>query len=96
MASVVFYFQVHQPFRLRRYSIFDSDSNYFDDRRNEHICHKVANKCYLPTNRIIAELIDRHAGEFRVSYSLTAIIIEQLRRWAPEALESFCDLAKTG
>ncbi len=96
MASVVFYFQVHQPFRLRRYSIFNSDSDYFDDGRNEHICQKVANKCYLPTNRLIAELIDRYQGKFRVSYSLTAVIIEQLRRWAPEILESFHALAETG
>ena len=53
MASVVFYFQVHQPFRLRRYSIFDSDTNYFDDARNEEICRKVADKCYLPANAVI-------------------------------------------
>ena len=42
MASVVFYFQVHQPYRLRRYTIFDSAANYFDDHSNETICRKVA------------------------------------------------------
>jgi alpha-amylase len=96
MASVVFYFQVHQPFRLRRYTIFDSDTDYFDDRRNEAVCRKVAGKCYLPANRTIKELIDRHEGLFRVSYSLTGTIIEQLQRWAPEVLESFHQLAGTG
>jgi alpha-amylase len=96
MASVVFYFQVHQPFRLRRYTIFNSDANYFDDRRNEAICRKVAGKCYLPTNRTIKELIDRHEGLFRVSYSLTGTIIQQLQQWAPEVLQSFIDLARTG
>jgi len=96
MASVVFYFQVHQPFRLRRYGIFDTGSNYFDDRGNEEVCRKVATKCYLPTNRLIAELIDRWEGRFRVSYSLTGIIIEQLQRWAPEVMESFVNLSKTG
>ncbi|MBL7134620.1 MAG: polysaccharide deacetylase family protein [Phycisphaerae bacterium] len=96
MASVVFYFQVHQPNRLRRYSIFDSGTNYFDDRANEDICHKVADKCYRPTNACIRELIDRHEGRFRVSYSLTGTIIEQFRRWRPEVLESFQDLARTG
>jgi len=96
MASVVFYFQVHQPFRLRRYSVFDSDTSYFDDRRNEEICRKVAGKCYLPTTRTIANLIDRHEGRFRVSYSLTGTVLEQFQRWAPEVLEIFRDLAKTG
>jgi alpha-amylase len=96
MASVVFYFQVHQPFRLRRYTIFDSDTNYFDDRRNEAVCRKVAGKCYLPANQVIRELLDRHEGLFRVSYSLTGTVIQQFQRWAPEVLESFIALAKTG
>ena len=96
MASIVFYFQVHQPFRLRRYSIFDSDRDYFDGRHNREICRKVSEKCYLPANRAIAELIDRHNGHFRVSYSLTGTVIEQWQRWAPEVLDSFVALAKTG
>ncbi len=96
MASVVFYFQIHQPFRLRRYTIFDSDTNYFDDRENERICRKVASKCYLPANQVFKELIDRHEGRFRISYSLTGTIIEQFQRWAPEAMQSFLDLARTG
>jgi len=96
MASVVFYFQVHQPNRLRRYSIFDSGTNYFDDQANEEICNKVVDKCYLPANACIRELIDRHEGRFRVSYSLTGTVIEQFQRWRPEVLESFQDLARTG
>jgi alpha-amylase len=96
MASVVFYFQVHQPFRLRRYSIFDSDTSYFDDHRNEEILRKVAGKCYLPANRVMLDLIARHEGRFRISYSLTGTVIEQFRRWAPEVLESFRQLAETG
>jgi alpha-amylase len=96
MASVVFYFQLHQPFRLRRYSIFDSDASYFDDVHNKAICQKVAEKCYRPANRLIADLIRRHEGRFRVSYSLTGTIIEQWKRWAPDVLDSFLALAKTG
>ncbi len=96
MASVVFYFQVHQPFRLRRYSIFDSSDSYFDDSNNEQILQKVANKCYLPANRLMLDLIRRHEGRFRISYSVTGTIIEQFRLWAPEVLETFCQLAETG
>ncbi|OPX21706.1 MAG: alpha-amylase [Planctomycetales bacterium 4484_123] len=96
MASVVFYFQVHQPFRLRRYSIFDSGTNYFDDQANADICRKVAEKCYLPANATIAELIGAHDGRFKVSYSITGMAIEQFRLYAPEVLESFQALAATG
>jgi len=96
MASVVFYFQVHQPFRLRKYTIFDSDTNYFDSRRNEEVCRKVVDKCYLPTTRLIERLVQEHQGRFRASYSLTGTAIEQFQRWAPEVLEVFHRLAKTG
>jgi alpha-amylase len=96
MASVVFYFQVHQPFRLRRYSIFDSDSNYFDETANRSICRKVVEKCYLPATSLILDMVRRHEGRLRVSYSLTGTAIEQFRLWAPEVLELFVELAKTG
>jgi len=96
MASVVFYFQVHQPFRLRRYTIFDSDRNYFDDWHNEQTCRKIAEKCYIPANKLLLDLIERHAGEFRVTFSLTGTILEQLAAWAPEALDGFRRLADTG
>jgi alpha-amylase len=96
MASVVFYFQVHQPYRLRRYTIFDSGTNYFDDRANAEICRKVAEKCYLPTNRLILDLIRKHGGDFRVSYAVTGVALMQFRQWAPEVLQSFIDLANTG
>ncbi len=56
MVTVCFYFQVHQPFRLRNYTVFDEDSNYFDDGKNAMICRKVADKCYLPTNTVMLDL----------------------------------------
>jgi alpha-amylase len=96
MASVVFYFQVHQPYRLRRYSVFDSGPQYFDDASNEQILRKVAGKCYLPTNKLMLDLIRQHEGRFRISYSITGTIIEQCRQWMPDVLQSFVDLAETG
>jgi len=96
MASVVFYFQVHQPFRLRRYTIFDTGAGYFDDARNREICHKVSEKCYLPANAAILDQIEKFDGEFRVSYSLTGTVIEQFQKWRPDVLESFQALAETG
>jgi len=96
MASICFYFQVHQPFRLRRYSIFDSENNYFDDYKNRQICRKVAHKCYLPANRLMLDLIDRFQGRFKISYSITGVLLEQLEAYAPEVISTFHALAKTG
>ncbi len=96
MATVCFYFQVHQPFRLRDYSVFEKRSDYFDDKKNREICRKVANKCYLPTNRTILNMIERYKGEFKVSYSITGTLLEQLDRYCPEVISTFHALANTG
>ena len=96
MASVCFYFQVHQPYRLRRYSIFDDRPDYFDDEVNATILRKVAHKCYLPTNALLYDLIRRHGGRFKIAFSLSGIILEQFARFMPAVLESFQRLADTG
>jgi alpha-amylase len=98
MPSVVFYFQVHQPFRIKRYSYFENsrERNYFDHEKNSQILNKVADKCYLPTNHLLLELIKKHEGRFRVAYSITGVAIEQMKLYRPEALDSFKKLADTG
>ncbi len=96
MASVCFYFQVHQPFRLRHYTIFDDGTDYFDEIKNAQVCRKVAGKCYLPTNRLLLDLIRQHGGQFKVAFSLTGVILEQFQQYAPEVLTSFQELAATG
>jgi alpha-amylase len=96
MASVCFYFQVHQPYRLRNYTIFETNSDYFDEFKNSQICRKVADKCYLPANRLMLELIKKYNGRFRISYSITGTMLEQFEKYAPEVLTSFKDLAATG
>ena len=96
MASVCFYFQVHQPYRLRRYSVFDSDPFYFDNQANEAILRKVADKCYRPATAAILDLVRRHEGRFRVSYSITDTALQQMEAWAPDVIELFQRLAETG
>src|SRR3954468_14311408 len=96
MASVCFYFQVHQPFRLRRYSVFDTDRHYFDDYKNAEIMRKVAGKCYLPANKMMLETIRQHEGRFRVAYSVTGSALEQFEKHAPEVIETFQKLSETG
>ena len=96
MPSVCFYFQLHQPSRLRHYTVFDSDELYFDDSKNAAICKKVANKCYLPANRLMLEVINKYDGRFKIAYSITGILLEQLQLYAPEVISTFDALARTG
>ena len=96
--AICFYFQVHQPFRLKRYRFFDlgHDHYYYDDFTNESIMRKVAGKCYLPANKIIMDLIQKYKEKFRIAFSLSGIVINQFRLYAPEVLESFRQIAQTG
>jgi len=98
MVAICFYFQVHQPFRLKKYRIFDigHDENYFDDEKNRQIMFKVAEKCYLPMNRILLDLAREHRGKFKFSFSISGVAIEQMEKYAPHVLESFKELSKTG
>ncbi|MFW6335819.1 MAG: glycoside hydrolase family 57 protein [Phycisphaeraceae bacterium] len=96
MPAVCFYFQVHQPTRLRRYSVFDTHSRYFDDEQNRTILRKVAGKCYLPATNQLLEMVRKHDGRFRVAFSLTGSVIDQLKAFAPEVLDNFRALAATG
>ena len=96
MASVCFYFQLHQPWRLRRYSVFASDPFYFDDAANEQILRKVADKCYRPTTLKMLDLVKRHDRRFRCSYSITCTALEQLQRWAPDVVDTLKELVDTG
>jgi alpha-amylase len=96
--AICLYFQVHQPFRLKRYRFFDlgHDHYYYDDFSNESIMRKVAERCYIPANNIILDLIQKNKGKFKVTFSLTGLVINQFRLYAPEVLESFKQLADTG
>ena len=98
MKTVCLYFQVHQPWRLKKYRFFNmgKDHNYLDDLANRSILQKVARQCYLPMNALLLKLIEEHKGQFRCSFSITGIAIEQFKAYAPEVLESFKALAKTG
>ena len=96
--SLCFYFQVHQPDRLRLYRFFDigNDSNYFDDFANRTILNRVAQRCYLPMNAILLELVKKYKGKFKVAFSISGVALEQFEKYNPAVLESFRKLADTG
>jgi alpha-amylase len=96
--TICFYFQVHQPDRLRIYRFFDigKDSYYYDEFANKTILRRVAQRCYLPANNLMLELIKQHKGAFRIAYSISGVVLEQFERYMPEVIASFKELSKTG
>lgn len=101
--GITLYMHVHQPWRVRQYSVFDTGEahDYFDepsydtDRNNEKVLRKVADKSYRPMNALLLKLLQKHP-EFKVSLSITGTFIEQAERWAPDVIESFQELVATG
>ncbi len=98
MVAICFYFQVHQPRRLKKYTYFNigNDHYYEDDAANREIFLKVAHKCYLPATKLFLELTRKYPGVFKISFSLTGVFIEQCKRYSPETLDAFKRLAATG
>ncbi len=98
MPDVCLYFQVHQPNRLLSYDFFKIGENatYEDDAMNAAILDKVAEKCYLPANRLFKQLIKENGGRFRMAMSISGTLIEQMRRFRPDVLESFQELVASG
>ena len=97
MVSTCFYFQVHQPYRVRNYSVFDigKSRDYFYEQKNRDVMHKVAKKCYLPTNKLLLRMI-KNNPDFRISYSFSGVALEQFEEYCPDVLRSFQDLVDTG
>ena len=98
MPSVCFYFQVHQPYRLRHYSYFDIGNDHFyeDADANRAIMDKVAQKCYLPMNALLLKLIRQWDGRFKVSFSISGVALDQFAEFRPEVIDSFRKLVDTG
>lgn len=102
MPAIALYLKTHQPFRLKKHRVFDIGhiDEYFDESSgnktdNSFIARKVAEKSYIPTNKILIELL-RDIPDFRLSISVSGVLLEQLEKYAPLALKSFQDLVATG
>lgn len=96
--NISFIFQVHQPFRLKRYRFFDigNDHYYFDDFQNEDIFRRIVEQSYIPANRLMLQLIKDTKHRFRVAYAISGVALEQIEMYAPELIDSFTELAETG
>lgn len=98
MKAICFYFQIHQPFRLKRYRFFDiGNDHYYDDEfTNEDILSRIAHRSYIPAAESLLRMIEESKGKFRCAISLTGVVIEQLEIYVPEFLDLLKKLADTG
>ena len=108
MPDICLGFEVHQPYRIagsfdggraRRKKLSELHDIYLDTTLDRMVLKRVCRKCYQPANEIIFENIERFRGqdrEFKVVYSLSGVLVEQLKSWAPETLKSFSKLVDTG
>ena len=96
--AICFYFQVHQPYRLRDLRVTEigtGNVDYFDHEKNAAVFRKVAEKCYLPANRLMLDLLKAYP-EFRIAYSLSGVFLDQCEEYGQDVLDSFRALAATG
>ncbi|MDR1653299.1 MAG: glycoside hydrolase family 57 protein [Prevotellaceae bacterium] len=98
MKNICFYFEIHQPVELKRYRFFDIDFDhyYYDDFLTEERVRSLASQVYIPANEVFMEIIRNTGGKFRCAFSISGIALEQFEQYAPEVIESFQELAKTG
>ncbi len=98
MLKVSFYFQVHQPFRLRNYLFFDigNKHNYYNGALNRAVLRRVISNSYMPANRMFHKLIRKYGDKVRVNYVLSGTLLDQLEKHSPEMIDSFQRLLKTG
>lgn len=98
MKAICFYFQIHQPFRLKTFRFFDigNDHYYYDDFANDDIITRIAQRSYLPANEMLLSMIRQYGKQFRVAFSISGSALEQLEMYVPEFIDSMKELADTG
>ena len=98
MKAICFYFQIHQPFRLKRYRFFDigNDHYYYDDFANDDIITRIAHRSYIPAAQSLLRMIEDTKGAFRCAISITGVALEQCEQYVPEFVDLLKKLADTG
>lgn len=98
MKSICFYFQIHQPFRLKTYRFLDigNDHYYYDDFANDEIITRIAQRSYLPACETLKEMFATYGKKFKVAFSISGIALEQIELYVPELIDALKELVQTG
>lgn len=98
MKAICFYFQIHQPFRLKRYRFFDigNDHYYYDDFANDDIITRIAHTSYIPAAESLLRMIEESGRKFKCAISVSGVALEQIEVYVPELLDLLKKLVSTG
>ena len=103
MPDICLYFHMHQPKRLKKYSLFhykqnDLEQEYFNSSMNQHYFEKASEKCYSPALKLLLRLVEENHGKFAFSLSVTGTFLEQALKTKSgrEIIETLQQLSSTG
>ena len=98
MKAICFYFQIHQPFRLKRYRFFEigTDHYYYDDYENERAIVETSQRSYIPALKTMLEMTQTYGADFKVAFSVSGVVLELLEQYAPEVIDLLQQLSETG
>ncbi len=98
MPVICLYFQLHQPERLRHYDFIQigNQHDYFDDESNAFFLRQVVQNSYSPALDLFIKLKKKHKEKFKLAFSATGTVLNQLERWEPAVLKKFKQLTDLG
>ncbi|MDE5912960.1 MAG: alpha-amylase, partial [Muribaculaceae bacterium] len=98
MKAINFCFQIHQPFRLKRYRFFDigNDHYYYDDFADDDILTRIAERSYIPAAETLLRMINDTKGRFRCAIAISGDALEQCEQYVPQFIDLLKKLADTG
>ena len=98
MKTVCLLFEIHQPFRLKKYRFYDigADHYYYDDYANDEILKRLAYQSYIPAAKMLLEMIEASEKKFKVALSISGVAMEQFEMYCPEFLDCVRELVATG
>ncbi len=98
MINICLYLHAHQPLRLKNFSLFNVGNvhqDYFDKEENKKYLKRISKKSYLPANSLFLDLINKTQNQFKISFSISGVLLEQLEENLPQVIKSFQKLSKT-
>ncbi len=95
MKNICFCFQMHAPYRLKRYRFFDigQDHYYYDDIQTEDYVSWLVNTSYLPLCQTLREMVNLSKGKFHCALSISGTMLELFEQYTPEIIDVLKDLA---
>jgi len=92
MENIVFYFELHQPLRLRPLRMQDKQNNtdIFWEEMNSDIFKRIAENSYIPATKLLME------SGIKSTFSMSGTFIEQALKYSPETIDVIDDYVKSG